>query len=429
MGRHALVVADGKKAPYGITACLGALETLAVDRYPHVDWPADGEALVATIAGHRRADVRPVVLWSAFSPAFRSVCARLAAVRRADTGPGPAPLHVLGGPHACAEPRACAEAGFDLIAAGEGEVTMRHLTAALDADGDPRDVPGLGFLSDDGYAHSPGHPVEHLDDVPSFAMRQRRIGPIEITRGCVYACAFCHTPYVFRAAFRHRSVASVREHVRWMASLGKRHVRFLTPSAMSYGATGVDVDLDAVERLLAGVRTELPPGGRVYFGTFPSEIRPEHATREALRLVTRWADNDNVIVGAQSGSDAVLAAAHRGHDVASVRRAAENCAVVGLVANVDVIFGMPGESEADVTATLELCRDLVGLGARIHTHTFLPLPGTPWRDQPPGAVTPAVRARLAELTTRGAAYGSWERQEHVARELAGLESHRRRPRR
>lgn len=388
-------------------------------------WPADDADLLATLARLRGAGVLPVVLWQAFA----AVSSRLMQVRAALVGPGPHPVHVIGGPHASAEPEACAWAGFDLVAAGEGEVTMRLLADALDAGRDPREVDGLGHLGPAGYRPSPGRAVEALDDVPSFAMRQRRIGPIEITRGCVYACRFCHTPYVFRAAFRHRSVPSVLEHVRWMLSLGKRHVRFLTPTAMSYGATAVAPDLDAVERLLAAVRTELPPDGRVYFGTFPSEIRPEHATREALTLVTRWADNDNVIIGAQSGSDAVLGAAHRGHDVASVRAAVSNCASVGLTANVDIICGMPGETDNDVQATLDLCRDLVADGARIHPHTFLPLPGTPWRDMPPGRVAPAVRAQVAELTSRGQAYGSWERQQEVARTLAELPSHRVRPRR
>lgn len=447
MGSYAVVVADGPRAGYGITACLGALEDLPLDRYPSVHWPADEPALIDVIGRLRADGIRPVVLWQAFSPAFAAVTQRHRRVRAAGDAAagggaaagagaaaggvanGPTALHILGGPHASAEPRDCARAGFDLVAAGEGEITMRLLADALDAGEDPRDVPGLAGVGVDGFVPSPGRAVACLDEVPSFAMRQRRIGPIEITRGCVYACRFCHTPYVFRASFRHRGVDSVRAHVRWMLSLGKRQVRFLTPTAMSYGAAGADPDLDAVERLLAGVRSELPLDGRIYFGTFPSEIRPEHATRETLALVKRWADNDNVIIGAQSGSDTVLAAAHRGHDVDCVRTAVDHCAALGLLANVDVIFGMPGESDDDVQATLALCRDLVAAGARIHTHTFLPLPGTPWRDMPPGTVPEPIRAQLGELTARGAAYGSWERQEEVARALAALPSDRVRPRR
>ena len=31
---------------------------------------------------------------------------------------------------------------------------------------------------------------------------------LEITRGCVYACSFCQTPFMFKARFRHRSVGN-----------------------------------------------------------------------------------------------------------------------------------------------------------------------------------------------------------------------------
>ncbi|WP_462285441.1 radical SAM protein [Nostocoides sp.] len=135
-----------------------------------------------------------------------------------------------------------------------------------------------------------------------------------MTRGCIYACKFCQTPFLFKARFRHRSIASVREHVRRQLTLDMTDVRFLTPTSMSYGAQGETPDLDAIERLLLAVRAELPSHGRVYFGSFPSEIRPEHASVEALSLVKRLCDNNNVIIGGQSGSDRMLLAAGRGHD-------------------------------------------------------------------------------------------------------------------
>ena len=41
---------------------------------------------------------------------------------------------------------------------------------------------------------------------------------------------------MFGGRFRHRSVASVREHVRRIVSYGLRDVRFITPTSLSYGA-------------------------------------------------------------------------------------------------------------------------------------------------------------------------------------------------
>jgi hypothetical protein len=39
-----------------------------------------------------------------------------------------------------------------------------------------------------------------------------RYDPIEITRGCIHACRFGQTPDLYKARFRHRSVANVAEH-------------------------------------------------------------------------------------------------------------------------------------------------------------------------------------------------------------------------
>jgi hypothetical protein len=114
--------------------------------------------------------------------------------------------------------------------------------------------------------------------------------------------------------------------------------------------------------LLAACRAELGPHGRLFFGSFPSEIRPEHVSVEALRLVRRYCDNDNLIVGAQSGSADVLAAAKRGHGVEEVRRAVRLGVQEGFRINVDMIFGMPGEGPPEVDQSLRLAAELADLG-------------------------------------------------------------------
>src|SRR5262249_14760812 len=175
-------------------------------------------------------------------------------------------------------------------------------------------------------SHGPGD-RRPLDDFPAFNVRHGKWNPIEITRGCVYACSFCQTPFAFKAKFRHRSVANVVEHVRAMTADGSRYMRFVTPTCLSYGSDDTSVNLDAVDALLAGVRSAMPEG-KIYFGTFPSECRPEHVTREALAVLRKWVDNDVLVIGGQSGSDRVLEETRRGHTVADVVRAVENAVAV-----------------------------------------------------------------------------------------------------
>jgi radical SAM superfamily enzyme YgiQ (UPF0313 family) len=140
--------------------------------------------------------------------------------------------------------------------------------------------------------------------------------------------------------------------------------------------------------------------------------------------VKKYCANNNIIVGAQSGSDRVLDAAKRGHGVDEVKRAVRLGVEEGFRINVDMIFGMPGEDQADVDASLGLARELADLGARIHAHTFMPLPGTPWRDAPPGDVDPETIREVDRLSQQGALYGHWQRQrEHAARLAAAAEAY------
>ena len=135
-------------------------------------------------------------------------------------------------------------------------------------------------------------------------------------------------------------------------------------------------------------------------------------------MVRRYCGNDNLIFGAQTGSDRLLETLHRGHSVADVYRAAETIVTGGLTPVVDLIFGLPGEGAEDVAATLRLMEDLVAMGAILHTHTFMPLPGTPLEDAPPGRVDPALHPILDRLASEGHQIGQWRKQEELARQQA-----------
>lgn len=399
----------------------GALETDARTAAVPIVFANGVDAVAAAITSALESpagrDARVLVGWSFYSPDAAAMTAELEHVRARVADPRV--LHVCGGVHATAEPDATLRAGWDLVAIGEGEQAVRELVTTLAAGGDPRAVAGIASVAPDGTLRKNGRADRVvLDDFPPFGPAHDRFGPIEITRGCVYACRFCQTPYFAGAAFRHRSVANVRHWARFLVGRGFRDFRFLTPTSMSYGAHGPEPDLAAVEDLLAGVRAEIGPARRLWFGTFPSEVRPEHVTPASLALLRRFVDNKALIVGGQSGSDRVLAASARGHDAASTERAVALCVEHAFVPHVDFLLGLPGEEPADVDATLQLMDRLVARGAKVHGHTFLPLPGTPFRKAPPGALTPAVRARLRHLASQGSLYGQWEQQEATARALA-----------
>lgn len=419
-----VVVRDRRPWVHGLHVLVGALDT--APPAPEGSWSvvfagAPG-ALGPAVADATQAARRVLVLWSCTSAGFAAAADELATIP-----PLPGVVHAIGGPHAAARPDTALAAGFQAACTGEGEQAVvglaRVLAAGADLDGADglASVPGWTWRGAHHEVRSSGPPQrDDLDTWPSFAAARGRLGPVEITRGCIYGCRFCQTPYLFKARFRHRSVANVRDHLLALRASGGTFVRFVTPTALSYGTQDTEPNLAAVEDLLATAREVMGPHGKVWFGGFPSELRPEHVTPAAMALLRRFVDNRSVIIGAQSGDDGVLDAAHRGHTAAEVERAVDVAVAAGFVPDVDLLLGMPGEDPDAARRSVDLAERLVARGARIHAHTFLPLPGTPWSDAPPGQVPTDVRAGVDALVGSGAAHGQWRRQEALAPTLVPL---------
>lgn len=395
---------------HGVRSGIAALNVVtgALDTDPRTrDVPlvfAHGRAEVArAIAGA----ANPIVAWSFYSPDAQRTAADLQWLR----AHAPPALHVAGGVHASAETAATLAMGFDLVIAGEGEAPFVELVAAIAGGRDPRGGIGTHWLDAGGdHQHGPPAPRRPLDDFPACNLKHGRWNALEITRGCIYACSFCQTPFMFKARFRHRSVANVRDHVRELVAGGLRYVRYVTPTSLSYGSPDTSVNLAAVAELLAAVRAELPPGGKQYFGTFPSEVRPEHVSPEALALIARYADNRSLVIGGQSGSERLLAATHRGHDVAAIERAVALSVEAGFRPDVDFLFGLPDETPLDRALTIALAERITARGARVHSHAFMPLPGTPLARATATPIAPELTSLLTRLESRGQAYGQWRDQ-------------------
>jgi B12-binding domain/radical SAM domain protein len=398
-----------------VAALTGALEVdqRFADLAIHFLW--DGADLVRQVGELAEGSEQLVVAFSFATANVPKVAEVLARLRRY--------LHnkrltnvtlVAGGPHPSGGPEGTLEIGFDVVVVGEGERTFPDLLARL-FDGDSlADLSGLAFWDGGQVMRSGRAPMVDIDAFPPFAIRHTRFAPVEISRGCPYACAFCQTPFFMGGRMRHRSVEAVTHWVREAMGAGYSYLRFVTPDAFAYGSPdGRRPNLEAIERLLFEMN-QLIERELIYFGSFPSEVRPENVSTEALALVTRYAANDNIVFGAQTGSPRLLKELRRGHTVEDVYRAAELTLQAGLKPIVDFIFGLPGETEEDQRLSLKLIEDLAAMGATIHSHTFMPLPGTPLAHAPPGRVTPEVESILGRLSKDGLHIGQWRKQEELA---------------
>ena len=324
-----------------------------------------------------------------------------------------------GGPHPSGDPKGTLRLGVDVVVVGEGEETLCMLLENVIEDRDLGSVKGIAYMRDDDIIFTGKRKPIDLDDYPPFPIKNKNIGPIEITRGCPYLCYFCQTPHISGTKPRHRSLESILKYVRYLKQDGLTDIRFITPNAFSYGSKdGKEINPDKIEKLLVSVKREIGPRGKIYFGSFPSEVRPEHVNERTLGLVLDHASNDNLIIGAQSGSPRMLKACHRGHSVQDVKDAVGLIIQKGLKVNVDFIFGLPGEKEEDIELSIQMMKEIAKKGAIIHTHYFMPLPNTPFEKREVKDHVKQIQTILGRLARKGSAYGSWQKQKRQALKIS-----------
>lgn len=396
-----------------LTALVGALETCECFDRLAIYRCTDEQKVLAALAAAAGRNQQAVVCMSFFTsrvPAISGFVKKIRAVAGGDC------LLVAGGPHPTGDPHGTLEMGFDIVVCGEGEKTFTELMQRLCAGYGYHDLNGIACTDAKGTCLLNG-PQEHvdLDQYPPFSVKAGLFGPIEVTRGCPFRCGFCQTPSIFPGKVRHRSIEAVCRYVEALHATGRDDIRFVSPNTFSYGSLdGRTVNLAALEELFRSTRKIIGRGGRLFVGSFPSEVRPEQVTPETLDLLQRYAANDNIVIGAQSGSQRMLDACRRGHTVDDIMRAVTMTMQAGFKAYVDFIFGLPGETEEDVRCTMDMITMLAGMGAQIHAHTFMPLPQTPFAAQPPGRVSRAARSLLHRLTVAGSVFGQWQQQERIA---------------
>ncbi len=304
-------------------------------------------------------------------------------------------IYIAGGPHPSAVPEEVLE-HFDFVVVGEGEETLPELIRAITDGRDPRIVKGIAYKSAGRICFTEKRAPVDLDRYPPFS---KILAPLEISRGCPWGCTYCQTPRLFGTRMRHRSVACI---VRYASR--HKDIRFTSPNSLAYGSDGRAPRLEKVETLLCGLAELKKP---IYFGTFPSEVRPDFVSRRALELITRYCANKTISIGGQSGSDRVLKSIGRGHSVEQVQAACELCLEQGITPQVDLIFGLPGESTEDQQRTLDLTKWIVQRGGKVRAHRFMPLPGTPLAGARPAPLDEEVEACLGRLALRGTLTGSW----------------------
>ncbi len=323
-------------------------------------------------------------------------------------------IFIIGGPHATGAPKQVLKT-FDIACMFECEKTIEELIKSF-IENDFKNlehlkkIKNLYIKSDDKYIFTGKETIDLNDFIPFF-IKEKKFTPIEISRGCPYACKYCQTPQIFSTHMKHRNIDTVISLIKLANKyVDFKDIRFITPDAFAYMSNdGKTVNLSAIKDLLKYI-TRIKPDANIYLGTFPSEIRPEHVSKEALLILKKYTKNKNIIIGAQSGSNTILSFINRQHTREQVLRAVSIASELDYLVNIDFIFGFPFENEKTEQETIDFIKLLLKFKIRIHAHFFMPLPGTAFSHLKPKPIGKNLENFLNKLLAKGIVYGNLEQQ-------------------
>ncbi|MCX8093647.1 MAG: TIGR04013 family B12-binding domain/radical SAM domain-containing protein [Candidatus Goldbacteria bacterium] len=298
-------------------------------------------------------------------------------------------VFICGGPHPTGAPKDCLNKGFDIVIQGEAENIINNILNSAN----------LKICKSSKFVDLNSFPPFPLKD-PHYSLY------IEISRGCPHNCYFCQVTKIFGSKPRHRSIENIVKYCEILIKNNLTDLRFVSSNAFSYGsANGIHINYIALENLLKSLHKITKGKGRIFFGSFPSEVRPEFVNEDTISLIKKYCSNKNIMIGGQSGSEKVLKKINRNHTVEDIINASKISLKYGLLPNIDIISGFPFETENDVNKTIKLCENLIDMGCKIHIHKFNPLPGTQFEQLSQIEFLPQLKNFLNKCIGKGRVYG------------------------
>jgi radical SAM superfamily enzyme YgiQ (UPF0313 family) len=280
---------------------------------------------------------------------------------------------VLGGPQASVVDVATLKAfpSIDLVVRGEAEHSLPQLVDELAGRNSIAKVPGITFRSNNEILRTPDAPlIRDLDALPFPAfhlfpdVRFCRHFPIELGRGCPFACTFCSTNDFFRRRFRLKSPAHMIDEM--------RRVR------QTYGINSFELvhDMFTVDRkrVVAFCEALLESSEEFYWGC---SARTDCVDEELIALMAS-AGCRGIFFGIESGSGRMQKIIDKGLDLEDSEQRIRTCDKYKINTAVSLMAGFPEETMDDLRATVAFFVDSLRYDyADPQLSILAPLAGTP----------------------------------------------------
>lgn len=274
------------------------------------------------------------------------------------------------------------DAGADFVIKGEGELTLSELCGLL-KNGETKaakDILGVAYLDKGKLISNTKRPVlKNLDELPDPAWdlidtsgyeeiwrNGRGFFSLNIatTRGCPFKCNWCAKP-IYGNRYNSRSPRRVAQEMAMLMQEKGAEYFWVCDDIFGLKPGWVQEFQKEIDQL--GIKPRYKIQSR-------ADLLLEADTIDALAK----SGLDEVWIGAESGSQAILDAMDKGTTVEQIYKATRLLKARGVRVGFFLQFGYLGETKEDIRKTIKMVRELVP--DDIGISVSYPLPGTKFFD-------------------------------------------------
>jgi anaerobic magnesium-protoporphyrin IX monomethyl ester cyclase len=264
---------------------------------------------------------------------------------------------------------------LDAVCIGEGEQTIHDLTKTLEKNGgDLSAVRGIAYRKNKSIKINEPRPLmEDLDSLPWPARhllpmekykllgKEEDIGHIYSSRGCPFNCIFCSSSKILGTRFRARSPQSVVDEFEYVT-------REYNPMTIEFADDLFTLNRKRVTKICRELRNR-----GLYDVAWACSSRINITTRKLLSEMKK-AGCLLIYYGIESGSQRVLNIMKKQLRIEQIVKAVNWTQEAGLNILGSFLFGIPGETKAEMSQTIRFAKKLGLLYTQFSIAT--PYPGT-----------------------------------------------------
>jgi radical SAM superfamily enzyme YgiQ (UPF0313 family) len=235
----------------------------------------------------------------------------------------------------------------DCVLRGEADETLLLLLGELSGGGNFYSVPGLAWRSPFELVRNlNAPPIQDLDGLPlpAFHLTGELAGatsaPLELGRGCPFACSFCSTNDFFRRRFRLKSPQRVLSDMRAIASAYGIHTFELTHDMFTVDRRRVVEFCEAMLTSSEGF-------------AWSCSARTDCVDEELLELMA-LAGCRAIFFGIETGSQRMQRVIEKDLDVRRAKKILSAAERMGIETTVSLITGFPEETRSDLRKSISM---------------------------------------------------------------------------